>query len=822
MIKLPIQVIARIVGIADGTFSNRVITNLLTDSRSLGDPTGVLFIALTTPSNDGHRYVSRMLAAGVRSFVVNRIPEDLTAGQLHSADFLIVNDTLSALQAIGRYCRTLIADTVMAVTGSRGKTVVKEWIYTLAAPYINIWRSPRSYNSQTGVPLSLWQADVTADASVFEAGISQSGEMRQLADMLRPRIGVLTNVGDEHEQGFESLQQKAEQKLLLFKDCQCLIYNCDDSIVNDAVCQAGLSKRALRISFFNPDADFYVYSLDGSTISLKCGKNKITFDTGFTNRYDIENLLTSLAAVNVLGVKLADAVKMIPALTPVYTRMTVVDGINSSVIINDPMTTDLASLLPALDFAGQRRTDGRPFILVAGQDAAKINGRYDVETLFGILRHRNVSLLVGIGSVYKDYERLESNVRCVDSVADLLKSLPDIVSPGAVILVSGMHNKDAACIIEHLEARNHETVLEVSLNALAHNFNSFKSLIPSTTGIICMVKASGYGTGAEETAKTLQAQGAAYVAVAVCDEGMALRRAGVTMPIMVMNPRSDNYFAMFGARLEPEIYSFELLDDIIAAAVRSGQHRYPLHIKIDTGMHRLGFLPEELPQVADRINASSAVCCSSVFSHLATADCPDQDDYTESQLELFDSASTDFVARFNYPVHRHLLNSAGIIRFGRTKYSYDMVRLGISLYGIDTVPMPQGIALKPVSSLLTSVIALRERAAGTTVGYGRKGRLHRDSVIATLPVGYADGLNRHLGNGRLSVSVNGHRCPVVGNICMDACMIDVTGVPCKVGDRVELFGTTVTPAEIAVLLDTIPYEVLTSVSERVRRVYFRD
>lgn len=788
-------------------FSHEVRT-LLVDSRSLVDPEGTMFFALKTKSNDGHRYVSGLLNKGVKLFVVTHIPEDVDPELADNALFFVVSDPYEALRDIALYCRKRMTGlhSTLAITGSYGKTVVKEWAYSLIRDSFKdtkVWRSPRSYNSQIGVPLSVWSAaEHFANQYIFEVGISRIHEMFNLYEVLKPELGVLTNIGDAHNEGFDSRRQKCMQKLDLFGRSYRIVVPEDDALVMDCVRESGLQGMICTVSSHNPNAWLYVgrtHEQEGTRLDIRHkGKGYEVF-THFTEPHDLDNLTMAIATVLVHQFPLSKLIYSgaINNLRKIDVRLSVLDGINGTTVISDPFSTDIQSMVPAIDFARRRASTDRPLIVITSLDDAQA----------GKIKELGTSMLLSI---------------CSDEVPDFVKRLPGNIPKGAVILVSGMEEDDLNTVVQHLEARRHETVLEVSLDAIAHNYNTFKSLVPAETGVICMVKASGYGAGAEETAKTLHAQGAAYAAVAVCDEGLALRTAGVSIPIMVMNPRSDNYFVMFNNRLEPEIYSFELLDEIIKAAEECGMKQYPLHIKIDTGMHRLGFMPDELQEVARRINATDAVAASSVFSHLATADCPDQDDYTTMQLELFDYASEAFIKQFDYPVRRHLLNSAGIVRFGRTKYAYDMVRLGISLYGIGTIDQAKELQLKPASALYTSIINLRTHEAGSSVGYGRKGRLERDTVVATLPVGYADGLDRRLGNGTLKVAVNGHRCPVIGNVCMDACMIDVTGVECAVGDRVEIFGPTVTPEELAGLLGTISYEVLTSVSERVRRVYYRE
>ncbi len=510
-------------------------------------------------------------------------------------------------------------------------------------------------------------------------------------------------------------------------------------------------------------------------------------------------------------------------LKPVTTRLEVIEGVNNCLVIYDNYTSDLHSLAPALDFMNRRPRGNRTTTLILSDvmhEALPPSKRY--KAVADLARRRGIDRVIGIG------EEISANSRYFNSQAIFFPdtaAMLDAMGPDdfhdEMILIKGAPGFSFERVSDMLEARQHETVMEVNLDAMVHNFNLFRAMLKPTTGIVCMVKASGYGAGSYELARSLQSQGAAYLAVAVLDEGVELRRAGITMPIMVLNPRVVNYRTLFAYNLEPEIYSFDILHEIISAAENCGLTDYPVHIKLDTGMHRLGFLEKDIPEITDILRRQKAVRPVSVFSHLAAADDPMMDDYTLSQFEYFDRC-TDLLQRgFNHYIMRHILNSTGISRF--PEHQYDLVRLGICLYGIATMHDGSQDELRPVSSLYTTVISIKEWPAGTTVGYNRRGLLHRDSVVATIPVGYADGLNRHLGNGHHSVMINGTLCPIVGSICMDACMVDVTDCSeCHVGDRVEIFGPEIPVDTIAETLDTIPYEILTSVSSRVKRVYYRE
>lgn len=779
------------------------VDELMIDSRGVVNPATTLFVALTTANNDGHSFIPGLIERGVKNFVVQYLPENLKDSS--GVNFLVVEDTLGALQAIGSLCRDRISAPVVAVTGSRGKTFVKECIYAAfdseaaaSAPVdksddakgptgnarFTVSRSPRSYNSQIGVPLSLWQCNQEADLVVIEAGISTTGEMERLSTIIRPNIGILTAITAEHDGGFASTEEKIAEKIKLFATCDTIIYNADDHQAGSAIKKAYPGKQLVGLHLGRCDTASCNHGYVEALANVLCKNDTPKFSIG--------------ACCSISGIN---------------TRLDLIDGVNGCRIVYDRFTADIVSLRVALDFIHRRawQSENRTLVLAATGFAGRAG------TLVGELEKYGFSRLILVGSGMDGIpERTGIKIERVNVPEEL--TADDFCNEA--VLVKDTPHLSLAGLYSVLEAKQHETLMEVNLDAVVSNFNFFRSKVNPSTGIICMLKADGYGAGSVELARTLQAQGAAYLAVAVVDEGVELRRAGITMPIIVLNPRAQNYRLMFDFRLEPEVYTLEMLDEIISSAEKLGVEHFPVHIKLETGMRRLGFVKEELPHVAARLNATGAVKASTVFSHLACADDPAEDDYTRGQFACFAECCGLLDSLLTEKPRRHILNSTGIVRF--PQYQFDFVRLGIGLYGIPTLFDGSMEALRNVSSLTSPIISLKHWPAGTTVGYNRRGRLTRDSVIATVPVGYADGIDRHLGYGNARFIVNGKQCPTVGSICMDICMIDVTGVECAVGSRVEIFGDNVSPIILANQLSTIPYEILTSISPRVKRVYYRE
>ncbi len=813
-----LQEIALAIGtqVSDGQMC---ISRLLTDSRSPFAGADTLFFALHSERGDGHLYVADLYARGVRAFVVERIPQD--AGALPEARWLLVPSVADALLALGRYAAGKIGRRV-AITGSRGKTILKEWLYAMLSPgggvTEEVARSPRSYNSQTGVPLSLWEM-APARLGLIEAGVSRPGEMERLRSCIEPDTAIFTGIGADHDEGFGSRAEKAAQKALLAGDSvKKIIYPADDPLMAEALKEHRGEAGFIGWSRKDPAAALYI-----KEESINPDAWRIDFCwQGDCDYVEVDPRLAPLADTLLCGLafmlsegfagsRLRDAFRR---LRPVASRLDVVEGVNGCSLVCDSFPADLPSLHTALDFVSRRVSGKRATVLILGGLASS-----DWPGAVRLMSECGVTRLMCVGAA-PEGTRFPCPVEVYPDIESLLESRSPSDFQEETMLIEGIADEDFQRLLAMLEARAHETVLEVNLDAVVRNFNHFKSFLPPSTGLIAMVKASGYGAGSFEIARTLQEHHAAYLAVAVVDEGVELRRRGITMPIMVMNPKVVNYRLLFRYHLEPEIYSFDMLSDVVREAAKCGVENYPIHIKLDTGMHRMGFIGEEIPRLIEVLKGQKGVRPASVFSHLATADCPDLDSYTLRQLESFDKWSALIQEQWPGKVLRHVLNSAGIVRF--PQWHYDMARLGIGLYGVETLPQAVEGRLEPVSRLRTVIVAIREWEAGETVGYGRRGVLTRRSRIATIPIGYADGMNRHFGCGAVKVLVAGKEVPTVGNICMDACMIDVTDVDCRVGDAVVIFGPEAPIQRLADAAGTIPYEILTSVSPRVKRVYYRE
>ncbi len=856
--KITTLIGARRIGTADAQ-----IRWLLTDSRSLCFPEETLFFALKTPRNDGHRYIEDLYRRGVRNFVVEN------NSQLKNANFLVVPSPLAALQRLAERHRDEFDIPVVGITGSNGKTMVKEWLYQVLSPDHNVTRSPKSYNSQIGVPLSVWLLNEQTDVALIEAGISQPGEMQALADIIQPTIGVLTSLGAPHQENFRSLEEKCMEKLQLFHDAKVIIYNADDDLVSRCIRRSGfkgqrigwhkeLTKDGIEISF-----NAHPSTLNAQSSMLKAQ----SYTLPFIDDASVECSLAVAATALYLGVTPEQLQDRMARLEPVAMRLEVKEGQRGCTLINDSYNSDINSLDIALDFM-QRRPDHqgrcRTLILSDIQQSGMATSELYRE-VNDLCMKRGIDKFIGIGP---DISAQSSTFHLSPSTffptteaflaSDTFRSLHD-----EVILIKGARQFGFDRITELLEQKVHETILEVNLNAVVDNLNYYRSFLKPETKIVCMVKADAYGAGAVEVAKTLQDHRVDYLAVAVADEGVELRRNGITQNIMIMNPEMTTFKTMFDYELEPEVYSFRLMDALIRAAEKEGITDWPVHIKLDTGMHRLGFDPEkDMDELISRLTHQNAIIPRSVFSHFVGSDSDDFDNFSRMQFEKFDRASLQLQSAFSHHILRHMDNSAGIEHFPERQL--DMCRLGLGLYGIDPYSKIENgelemenydnqtsadsadgkklssagldntsnhnsefsilnSRLQCVSTLKTTILQLRHVPKEETVGYSRKGILTRDSLIAAIPIGYADGLNRHLGRGACYCLVNGQKAPYVGNICMDVAMIDVTDIPhVHEGDVVEIFGTNLPVTVLSGVLDTIPYEVLTAVSGRVKKVYFQD
>ena len=826
--KYSIQEIAQVLGIEASELrdKNAEVSLLLTDSRSLTYPAETLFFALSTQNDDGHRYVKHLYNKGVRNFVIE-YSGNIDIQAMREANFLRVSSSLDAMQAIATYHRRRFNIPIIGITGSRGKTTVKEWLYQLLKEDYHIVRSPRSYNSQIGVPLSLWDLDDNTDLAVIEAGISKTGEMARVQAMIRPTIGVITNIGNEHNEGFASMQEKVEEKAKILTSCESIVYCSDDKLVADTIDPILYVAQEVAWSKKDDSKTLFVRNIvkrDNRTM-MECVNQGSAFvlDVPFTSDRDIENVATCVSVLLYLGLSPNTIAERVKLLTPVGTRIDVIEGVNECTIIADGYTSDYNSLSPALDFM-LRRCNPQQHTTVILSDLMPETFAEDelYIRVSELLRSKGITRLIGVGPDMCRYSKYFNSSRDLffESTAKFLESMSQGDFDNETVLVKGAPMFEFFQIVEMLEVSRHQTVEEIDLNALAHNFKFLKSKIDFKTKVVAMVKASGYGTGSYEIAKTLQDCGATYLAVAVQDEGVDLRKAGITLPIIVLNPSTVNYKAMFDRYLEPEVYSIEEARQLIKEGRKYGARNFPVHIKIDSGMHRLGFTLEQLPELVELLLSQDVIMPVSVFSHLCVADEPEQDGFTRGQIEYFDICATQLQANFSHTILRHILNTTGIVRF--PEYQMDMVRMGVGLYGIKTVFDGSEDGLLPVAELRAIIISIKDWKAGTKLGYGLRGEVKRDSRIATVSMGYADGMDRNFGNGNVKVWVNGTMCPTVGNICMDACMIDVTDADCEVGDKVELFGNHTPIEQLSDVRGTIPYEILTSISPRVKRVYFRE
>ena len=818
--KYSIEKVTTLIGARRYGNSEGQIRWLLTDSRSLCFPEETLFFALKTQRNDGHRYISDLYRRGVRHFVVEQVPEHVET-LYPDANFLRVPSPLAALQRLAERHRDEFDIPIVGITGSNGKTMVKEWLYQLLLPSQKIVRSPRSYNSQIGVPLSVWLLNEQTEVGIFEAGISQPGEMFALRDIIQPTIGVLTSLGTAHQENFRSMEEKCMEKLELMHDTQAMVYCSDNDIVSRCIRRMQYKGEKIAWSQCDENVAFFVKEIvnkaPNTRITYICQGEENTYTIPFIDEASIENSITCAAVALHLGLTPGQLAERMPKLEPVAMRLEVKQGQHGCILINDSYNSDINSLDIALDFM-QRRQASKKTLILSDMFQTGTSPEALYTQVSDLCVKRGIDKFIGIGpelTAQADRIRIADKQFFADVnhflASDTFNDLHD-----ELILLKGARPFGFDRITEQLEQKVHETILEVNLNAVVENLNYYRSFLKPETKMVCMIKADAYGAGAVEIAKTLQDQRVDYLAVAVADEGVTLRKAGITANIMIMNPEMTAFKTMFDYDLEPEVYSFRLLDALIKAARKEGITGWPVHIKLDTGMHRLGFDPvDDMFKLIDRLKHQNAIIPRSVFSHFVGSDSDDFDAFSAQQFELFEQGSQALQAAFTHKILRHMDNSAGIEHFPERQM--DMCRLGLGLYGVD--PRDNRM-LSCVSTLKTTILQLRHVPAGETVGYSRKGRIERDSVIAAIPIGYADGLNRHLGNRHGYCLVDGQKAEYVGNICMDVAMIDVTDIPCQEGDQVEIFGEHLPVSVLSDVIDTIPYEVLTAVSNRVKRVYF--
>lgn len=797
------------------------IHRLLIDSRMVFELSGSVFFALKGSRHNGHQFINDLFTKGIRNFVVDEdfhIPTECC-----EANFFIVSDVLESLQKLASKHRTIFNIPVVAITGSNGKTIVKEWLSQLIGNDEQLVRSPRSYNSQVGVPLSVWQLNNKTTMAIFEAGISRCGEMQKLTNIIQPNYGLFTNLGSAHQQNFSSEEEKLGEKLLLFKGVKVLFYCRDQELVH-----AGIKKILPSVTSVtwgkHPDSDLHIVDVehnDITKVSLNWKGESFQWKIPFPDKASVDNSLLSGLFLLYNGYLPIIIGERILKLQPVAMRMEQKEGIQGSLIINDTYNSDFTSLELALDFLDQqgRKKGMKRTIILSDMFQTGLSENMLYPQVASLIKSRKIDRLIGVGPVISSFAGcFGQNDRFFENTGQLLSVIHEFSFKQEAILIKGSRAFEFENIAERLELKQHSTVMEVNLNALINNLNVLRSLLDPETKVLVMVKAFSYGSGSYEIAGALQHQKVDYLGVAFADEGMELRQAGITMPIMVMNPEEKSFAQMLKYGLEPEIYSIKILKAFNKAVELEGVEKAAVHLKIDTGMLRLGFLENEVDQLLEMLSLMPHLKVLSVFSHLVGSDELKHDSFTMLQIEKFHKACEKLHAGLRYDFWRHILNSAGVERFPNARF--EMVRLGIGLYGISAINDKR---LENVITLKTYISQIKPVLAGETIGYGRAGKALQDGRIAIIPVGYADGLNRHLSRGRGKVMINKKLVPIIGNICMDMCMVDVSLLhDVAEGDEVVIFGDDYPVTEMARQLDTIPYEVLTGISRRVKRIYFKE
>lgn len=796
-----------------------MIHYLLIDSRRLTFPASTLFFAIKTDTRDGNDYILDLYEKGNRNFIIS---EEIDYSLYPKANFILCTDTTTALQTIVTAHRLEYSYPVIGITGSNGKTIVKEWLNKLLYPDYNILRSPRSYNSQIGVPLSVWEMSDDYNLAIFEAGISEPGEMIHLQKIIEPNIGILTNIGSAHDEGFVNREEKTKEKVILFKDCPILFLNKDD-LATYNIAAKELPNTQLLTWGKSVDADLQITKIETvhthTHLTAIYQKQPIAIEIPFSDEASIDNIITCwrvLLHLNIPNKIIAERVK---TLTAVDMRLQIVSAMNHCTLINDSYSFDVNSLSIALDFLAQQKIKQTVII----SDLAYFD-LHNYEAIAHLLVQKNIQRVIAIG---KEWERhaylLNAHIKEVEffpSPEIFIQAFSSIKFQKEAILLKGARLFHFERFVPLLEEKIHQTRLEINVSALAHNLKQYRKYIKPTTKLMAMVKASGYGSGSVEVAALGQFYHVDYLTVAYADEGVQLRNAGISIPIVIMNVDEVSFDTLIAHHLEPNIFSFKIHQAFDTFLQRQGIAHYPIHFKIDTGMHRLGFEEEDLPEITKRLISNNRMVVQSAFTHFVASEDPNEDAFTRHQAELFTRLSDYVEKQLGYKFIRHICNSSGIIRF--PEYQMDMVRLGIGLYGIDSSGLRQQ-DLETVSTLITTIAQIHHVKAGDTVGYNRKGKITRDSRIATIRIGYADGFNRKLGYGNGKVFINGHLAPVVGTICMDMAMVDITDIPnVHEGDSVEIFGKNIPVQQVADWVGTIPYEILTCIGERIPRIYVEE
>jgi alanine racemase len=784
------------------------------DSRSLQNSASTLFFALVGPNNDAHAYIEELISIGVTNFVVNRIPKETAL----KANFLVVEDTLEALQKFAAHYRGQFSFPIIGLTGSNGKTIVKEWLNFLLSPDFNIIRSPKSYNSQVGVPLSVIAINEKHNLGIFEAGISTVSEMFKLEKVIQPSIGVLTKIGSSHDEGFTNLEEKIKEKLLLFKSAEVLIYQ-----KNRAVEKYILpTTKRFSWSFTDENADVLILNKSNedqnTVINFLYKETNFVLTIPFLDKASIENAISCLMVMLYLDYDMALIQSRMLLLFPVEMRLKVKTGINNSILIDDSYSSDYQSLKIALDFLESQKQFHNKTVILSDIFQSGLSNEELYAKVAQLIVSNHINRVIGIGETITAFKHKFENCITFKDTADFLANFDRLEFANETILIKGARSFEFEQIVYQLEEKTHETVLEINLNAISYNLNFFKSKLKPTVKVMVMVKAFGYGNGGLEIANLLEHHKVNYLGVAFADEGISLKNGGINLPIMVLNPENTSFGAIIQHKLEPEIYCLKGLHAFLKIAKQKNLQDFPIHIKLDTGMHRLGFEENNIEELIATLKGNKTVKIQSILSHLATSDDLKHQAFTESQINLFEKCSSKIMRELAISPIRHILNTSGISNY--TDAQYDMVRLGIGLYGVSNDPLEQKY-LENVGTLKSVISQIKIIQAGESVGYGRKFMADKPTRVATIPIGYADGIMRSWGNGVGYIIIKEEKAKILGSICMDMLMVDVTEIDCTEGDNVIIFGERPTVSYIAKKINTIPYEVLTSVSQRVKRVFYR-
>ncbi|HEY4628500.1 MAG TPA: bifunctional UDP-N-acetylmuramoyl-tripeptide:D-alanyl-D-alanine ligase/alanine racemase, partial [Flavobacterium sp.] len=777
------NIISQIQAVFVDNNKDKTIDAVSIDSRSLQNGSQTLFFALVGPNNDAHLYIKNLIEKGVQNFVVTHIPDD-SAGK---ANFLIVENTLVALQQFAGYYRGFFDFPVIGLTGSNGKTIVKEWLNFLLSPDYNVIRSPKSYNSQVGVPLSVAAINEKHNLGIFEAGISTSSEMEKLEKIIKPTIGILTSIGSAHDEGFKNLEEKISEKLLLFKHSEVVIYQKNDIVdANLSGFEKG-NQITFSWSFKDATADVFVSkrrTSDETILNIRHAKEDFEIEIPFQDAASVENAISCLMVLLYFKYDITTIQNRMKLLYPVEMRLKVKNGINNCSIIDDSYSSDFQSLKIALDFLESQKQYSKKTVILSDIFQSGLSNAELYSKVAELIISNKISRVIGIGETISAFKDKFTNCITYKNTAEFIADFDDLIFSNETILIKGARTFQFEEIVSLLEEKTHETVLEINLNAISHNLNFFKSKLKAATKMMVMVKAFGYGNGRFEIAKLLEHHKVDYLGVAFADEGISLKNLGIHLPIMVLNPENTSFPAIIQHQLEPEIYSLKGLRAFLKIAEEKNLKHFPIHIKLDTGMHRLGFESNTIDDLIATLKGNQTIAIKSILSHMATSDDLNHKEFTESQIDLFEKLSSKLMSELQIKPIRHILNTSGISNF--PKAQYDMVRLGIGLYGVSNDSEEQK-ELENVGTLKSIISQIRTISAGESVGYGRRFMAEKPTEIATIPIGYADGISRGWGNGVGFVTIKNEKAAIIGSICMDMLMVDVSGIDCKEGDAVVIF-----------------------------------